>query len=197
MFVFLCIFLIALIANINNVLAEKNLPSIFTDDAFVGDDVCSSVINDHPCAKNILEVLVQKINLLEIKSNENQENYQITKTKLEEEISHSKLEIESSKREIKLLKIQVKKSRLEKYSKPGAFENAGNEEKTYTFDDHIKAYFKEFSKINWFDIDDTKNEIDNTTIVRYDSYITFILYYSKYCNYFLKVANILINVYFY
>ena len=61
-FVFLYIVSFLLLITKMNVLAEKNLPSIFTDDAFVNDDICSSVINEHPCVKNILEVIVHKMN---------------------------------------------------------------------------------------------------------------------------------------
>ena len=38
------------------------LPTIFTDKAFVADDICSLIINEHPCVKNALSVLVDHIN---------------------------------------------------------------------------------------------------------------------------------------
>ena len=54
----------------NYIHAETNLPSLFTDQSFVEDDFCASVINDHPCVKNVLSVLVNHINdnLQEIRS---------------------------------------------------------------------------------------------------------------------------------
>ena len=50
-------------------IAETSLPSLFTDQTFVEDEFCSSTINEHPCVKNILSVLVNHIsdNLQEIK----------------------------------------------------------------------------------------------------------------------------------
>ena len=64
-FVFLYIFLIGLSPNKNSVAAQKIPSSTVTDDSSVGDDICSSVIDAHPCVKNFLEVLVQKIDLLQ------------------------------------------------------------------------------------------------------------------------------------
>ena len=50
-------------------MAETSLPSLFTDQTFVDDEFCSSTINEHPCVKNILSVLVNHIsdNVQEIK----------------------------------------------------------------------------------------------------------------------------------
>ena len=41
---------------------QTALPTIFTDEAFVDDDICSMIINEHPCVKNVLGVLVDHIN---------------------------------------------------------------------------------------------------------------------------------------
>ena len=41
---------------------QTALPTIFTDEAFVDDDICSMIINEHPCVKNVLSVLVDHIN---------------------------------------------------------------------------------------------------------------------------------------
>ena len=126
-FVFLSIVSVLLLMPKMNMLAENNLQSIFTDDAFVSDDICSSVINEHPCVKNILEVLVKEINLLKITSNEmkisshemkisSDEKIQKVDEQLKREMSenkqlneHLKRELSESKREIKFLKRQLKR----------------------------------------------------------------------------------------
>ena len=48
---------------LNVVRGQTGISSIFTDETFVNDDICSSAINDHPCVKNVLAVLVDHINL--------------------------------------------------------------------------------------------------------------------------------------
>ena len=42
-------------------MSETSLQNLFTDQTFVNDGLCSSVINDHPCVKNVLSVLVNHI----------------------------------------------------------------------------------------------------------------------------------------
>ena len=54
---------LAVFSAVSVVRGHKDIASIFTDDTFIDDDICSSTINDHPCVKNVLAVLVDHINL--------------------------------------------------------------------------------------------------------------------------------------
>ena len=56
LYIFLAVF------SILKVSGQTALPSMFTDEAFVEDDICSMIINEHPCVKNVLGVLVDHIN---------------------------------------------------------------------------------------------------------------------------------------
>ena len=124
-FVFLYIVSFLLLITKMNVLAEKNLPSIFTDDAFVNDDICSSVINEHPCVKNILEVVVHEISQLKISSSENLQ-------KVERELIESK-------REIKFLKKRLKTLELEEQTKPDFMINTVPKDNQHKYDDYINT----------------------------------------------------------
>ena len=84
----------------NEARGDSFLSSIFTDDTFVDDKICSTVINEHPCVKNLLRVLVDHINinlrrikenelqtnLLEEKLHQNQEKLDLLQIKLANEI---------------------------------------------------------------------------------------------------------------
>ena len=50
-------------------MVEPSITNLFTDHTFVDDNLCSSIIHDHPCVKNILTVLVNHIsdNIREMK----------------------------------------------------------------------------------------------------------------------------------
>ena len=114
-----CIILSGLSSS-NVVLGDKILSSIFTDDTFVDDDICSSIINEHPCVKNVLGVLVDHINdnlqrikandrrtkLLEEKLQQNEENLNILQNKLSNKVNEIKL------LENKLLDIAVKNKKI-------------------------------------------------------------------------------------
>ena len=54
--------IIMAVFSITKVSGQTALPTIFTDKAFVSDDICSLIINEHPCVKNVLGVLVDHIN---------------------------------------------------------------------------------------------------------------------------------------
>ena len=77
-------------------MAETSLPSLFTDQTFVDDEFCSSTINEHPCVKNILSVLVNHISVQE--------------TKIQDNVQEIKLIKEVNKETIELLAKQIKKN---------------------------------------------------------------------------------------
>ena len=175
-FVFLYIVSFLLLITKMNVLAEKNLPSIFTDDAFVNDDICSSVINEHPCVKNILEVVVHEINQLKISSSENLQKVGV----LKEHQEKLKRELSESKRQIKFLEKQLKTLELEEQTNPEFMINTAPKENPHQYEDYFNTIFEKFNNLNWLDMDNIMDKVDNTTMVRWVSAIFYLLYHHKF-----------------
>ena len=102
-------------------MVETSLPNLFTDQTFMEDNMCSSIINEHPCVKNILSVLVNHIsdNVREIKlsKEKNLETIEILANQLKKNqdiiqknqdiIEKNQEVIENNKYEIKLLKAEL------------------------------------------------------------------------------------------
>ena len=81
---------------------------IFADDTFVSDDICSNIINEHRCVKNVLGVLVDHIN------NNLQKITEIEyRTKLNEEnIKNKEQKINMLETELKVVSAQNKKLKI-------------------------------------------------------------------------------------
>ena len=93
-------------------MVESSLINLFADHTFVDDDLCSSIINDHPCVKNILAVLVNHIsdNIRETKLNKerNSETIDI----LANQLRKNQEVLDSNQHEIKLLKEELKQLKI-------------------------------------------------------------------------------------
>ena len=89
-------------------MVESSLTYLFTDHTFADDNLCSSIINDHPCVKNILTVLVNHISdnirEIEIVKERNYETYEILFNQLRK-----------NQYEIKLLKAELKQMKINTY----------------------------------------------------------------------------------
>ena len=103
-------------------MVESNLSTLFTDHTFVEDDICSSIIIDHPCVKNILTVLVNHIsyNVREIKSTKEKslETFEILANQImknQEIIIKNQGIVKDNQYEIKLLKTELKQLKMKTY----------------------------------------------------------------------------------
>jgi len=105
--------------SITKVSGQTALPTIFTDKAFVSDDICSLIINEHPCVKNVLGVLVDHINQnlqrIQLNEEEAKETQKVKDQKLDElklklELLESKFldERETHEKSIDILRSDLK-----------------------------------------------------------------------------------------
>ena len=101
---------------------ESSLSNLFTNHTFVEDDICSSVIIDHPCVKNILTVLVNHIsyNVREIRSckEKSLEIFEILAKQImknQEIIMKNQEVVKANQNEIKLLKTELKQLKMKTY----------------------------------------------------------------------------------
>ena len=156
----------------NMVRGDKILSSIFTDDTFVDDDICSSIINEHPCVKNVLGVLVDHINdnlqriklnehrtkFLENKLQQNEENLDILQNKLSIKVNEIKL-LENKLHDLSVQnkKFQIKVSQLESKNHSKSYSS------TTTF---LNSFFKMFNQSYGIIKDGVNRKMDNATLVR-------------------------------
>ena len=143
--------------------AETNLPSLFTDHSFVEDDFCSSVINDHPCVKNVLSVLVNHINdnLQEIKSIR-ERNIETIETlanqlKINEEI------IDRNQYEIKLLKVELRQLKMKQYPETLSVPNDINLRK----ESNVYHFNQNWGESSWHQGHNAGSFPGNATMVRF------------------------------
>ena len=171
---FFCFFItLSGLSSSNVVLGDKILSSIFTDDTFVDDDICSSIINEHPCVKNVLGVLVDHINdnlqrikandrrtkLLEEKLQQNEENLNILQNKLSNKVNEIKL------LENKLLDIAVKNKKFKiKFDQLESIHHHRPHSSTTTF---LNSFLKVFNKSYGIMKDGVNTKMDNATLVSY------------------------------
>lgn len=165
---------------------QTALPTIFTDKVFVADDICSLIINEHPCVKNALSVLVDHINqnLQRIQFNkiEAKEERKVLESKLlEERKTHEKNyntlrndfeEIQNSLTEMinqnTMLKSKVDHLELnfrlsEKFPK---IHKRSDNKFPYTY--HLNAKFSDISELNGLENDRRRFRKGNSSMVSYD-----------------------------
>ena len=165
---------------------QTALPTIFTDTVFVADDICSLIINEHPCVKNALSVLVDHINqnLQRIQFNEAtaKEEQKVLESKLlEERKNHEKNyntlrndfeEMRNSLTEMSnqntMLKTKVNHLELnfrlsEKF--PKIHKRSDNQ---FPYDYHINAVFNDISELNGLENDGRRFRKGNSSMVSYD-----------------------------
>lgn len=91
---------------LNNAQQDNQISTFLTDTTFVNDDVCSEIINEHSCVKNVLGVLVDFINSNLQKINELDRKFDILQ--LENKMLENKLKYISAATE----KLEIKVSDL-------------------------------------------------------------------------------------
>ena len=119
---FLLLFLSILPSLAMQMMSETSLQDLFADQTFVNDDLCSTVINNHPCVKNVLSVLVNQLSnnvreielskernleTIEILANQLKKNQEII-VKNQDRLAKSEQIIENNQYEIKFLKAKLK-----------------------------------------------------------------------------------------
>ena len=160
----------------SEVSGQTVLPTIFTDKAFVADDICSLIINEHPCVKNALSVLVDHINqnLERIQFNEvkAKEEQKVLESKfLEERKNHEKnyYALRNDLKEMidqnKMLKIKVNHLEsnyrlLENFSK--IRKRSDNQ---YPYYYNYNSVFNEKSESSWLENDGRQIRKSNTSMV--------------------------------
>ena len=147
-------------------MVESSLTNLFADHMFVDDDLCSSIINDHPCVKNILTVLVNHIsdNIREIKLNKerNSETIEI----LVNQLRKNQEDLDTNKHEIKLLKEELKQMKISTYMENNfkvRDENLNKKPHLLHTTRHNKKKFR------WLKEDENRQIIENSTLVSYFS----------------------------
>ena len=166
------------------------LPSMFTDEAFVEDDICSIIINEHPCVKNVLGVLVDHINqnlqrlqVIEEETKELMEERKITQKLLKERTVNENVIQDKLKQNLgaigslqstvnnlqdKLKDTIVQNKKLKTEINALKLERTLSKEKNknnYIHDYHLKSFFDNFSNSNLKQTDAIKSKLDNSTMV--------------------------------
>ena len=160
-------------------MVETSLPNLFTDQTFMEDNMCSSIINEHPCVKNILSVLVNHMsdNVREIKlsKEKNLETIEILANQLKKNqdiIETNQEVIENNKFEIKLLKAELKQLKMN--SDPGThskshFIDLKKSSLWYDTNNHDKK------QLSWHEGAETGYIVSNSTMVSHFMSINFII----------------------
>ena len=143
-------------------MVESRLSNLFIDNTFLEDDLCTSVINDHPCVKNILTVLVNHIsdNIREMRltKERNLETIEI----LVNQLSKNQEVLDTNQHEIKLLKAELKQMKINRYIETNSKVSDANFDGNLHFL-HARSQNKE--KLSWLNGDKKKPIIENSTLV--------------------------------
>ena len=148
---------------------ESSLTNLFADHTFEDDNLCSSIIHDHPCVKNILTVLVNHISdsIREIK---------IVKEKNYETIEILVNQLRKNQYEIKLLKEELKQMKINTYIQTNSkVRDANLDRKPHLL--HTASQNKK--KLSWLNRVEKKKIIGNSTLV-IDFVIKFFYDYKTY-----------------
>ena len=96
-------------------MSETSLQNLLTDQTVVKDELCSSVIDNHPCVKNALSVLMNHISYnvreIELSKEKNLETIEI----LANQLKNNQEIIENNQYEIRLLKDKLKHFEMSYY----------------------------------------------------------------------------------
>ena len=169
---------------------QTALPTIFTDEAFVDDDVCSMIINEHPCVKNVLSVLVdhinqnlQRIQLIEenTKETKNDLHSKIKELLLAQtfkdqklEVSHSetkdlvnnlKNKLEGTLIQNKMLRNDIRELKLKLQSKEEFARTNAKEKDSDPNNVKLQSFIDNLSGSNWFQKNDKRLKVDNSSVV--------------------------------
>ena len=154
-------------------MVESRLSNLFIDNTFLEDNLCTSVINDHPCVKNILTVLVNHIsdNMRETESNKEQivQTIEI----LANQLSKNHEVLNTNQLEIKLLKDELTQMKMNSYSDVNSnVRNVNIDQEDNLL--HTANRYKE--KISWYNRDKKRPSIANSTLVsQFDRIIVTII----------------------
>ena len=150
-------------------MSETSLQNLFADQTFVNDDLCSSVINNHPCVKNVLSVLVNHISNnvreIELSKERNLETIEILANQLkksQEIIVKNQDVIENNQYRIKLLEAKLKYFEMNNYPETSSNRGDINSDKNnnwYHTTNHNSE--KSYSKKG----DNMRHVIGNSTMV--------------------------------
>ena len=143
-------------------MVESRLSNLFIDNTFLEDNLCTSIINDHPCVKNILAVLVNHIsdNMIEIESNK--EKIVQTIEILANQLSKNQEVLNTNQLEIKLLKAELTQMKMNSYS------DVNSNVRNINIDQEDNLLYTENQnkeKIPWHNRDKKRHRIVNSTLV--------------------------------
>ena len=160
---FLFVSYVAVMPTLSTQMIEgPSLTNLFADHTFVDDDLCSSIISNHPCVKNILTVLVNHIsdNIREMRltKERNLETIEI----LVNQLSKNQEVLDTNQHEIKLLKAELKQMKINRYIETNSKVSDANFDGNLEFL-HARSQNKE--KLSWLNGDKKKPIIENSTLV--------------------------------
>ena len=175
---------------LTTVSGQTALPTIFTDEAFVDDDICSMIINEHPCVKNVLGVLVdhinqnlQRIQLIEenTKETKNDLHSKIKELLLAQtfkdqklEVSHSetkdlvnnlKNKLEGTLIQNKMLRNDIRELKLKLQPKEEFAPINAKEKNSDPNNLKLQSFLDNLSGSNWFQKNDKRLKMDNSSVV--------------------------------
>ena len=146
--------ILALCVSSSNTRGDPVLSSILTDDSFVDDDICSTIINEHPCVKNILGVMVDLIN-------SNLQGMKEDKIQMQQQVDTLADKLQEVTMTNKRLKRKINNLETKHHSKLSSNQN-----------NFLNSFFETSKKSHWKTGNDVTIKMDNLTVVRF-----FYLYY--------------------
>ena len=146
--------IIAIYVSSSKARGDPVLSSILTDESFVDDDICSTIINEHPCVKNILGVMVDLIN-------SNLQGMKEDKIQIQQQVDTLADKLQEVTMTNKRLKRKISKLETKHNSKSSSYEN-----------NFLNSFFETSKESHWKTGNDVNIKMDNLTVVRF-----FILYY--------------------
>ena len=169
---------------------QTALPTIFTDEAFVDDDICSMIINEHPCVKNVLGVLVDHINQnlqrIQLIEKDTKETKNVLQSKIKElllaqtfkdqklEVSHSETKdivnnlqnkLEGTLIQNKMLRNDIRELKLKLQSKEEFAQTNAKEKNSNPNNFQLQSFRDNLSGSNWFQKNDKRLKVDNSSVV--------------------------------
>ena len=143
-------------------MVESRLSNLFVDNTFLEDDLCTSIINGHPCVKNILTVLENHItdNIREIELNK--ETFFETIEVLTKQLSKNQEVLDTNQLEIKLLKTEITQMKMDSYSDVNSIVRNVNIDQE---DNLLHTATRNKEKTPWHNRDKKRHSIENSTLV--------------------------------
>ena len=166
--------IITLYVSSSNTRGDPVLSSILTDESFVDDDICSTIINEHPCVKNILGVMVDLIN-------SNLQGMKEDKIQMQQKVDTLADKLQEVTTTNKRLKRKINKLERKNHSKSSSYQN-----------NFLNSFFETSEKSHWKKGNDVDIKMDNLTVVRSFYFVLDYLFCMKYkifCGYVIMVTR--------